>query len=79
VSTARDGRPVSIHDYPAADPMTDTMLNSTTLKSVWTEHGRIVESEVQTIFADGKTLRDTDEGQDETGTSYNNRLVFERR
>jgi len=59
--------------------VTDTMLNSTTLKSVWTKHGKTVESDVPTIFADGKTLRDTDEGQDETGKSYNNRLVFERR
>ena len=54
------------------------MLNSTTLKSVWTKRGKTVESDVQAIFADGKTLRDTDEGQDETVKSYNNRLVFER-
>ena len=54
------------------------MLNSTTWKSVWTKDGKIVESELQTISADGKTLRDTDEGKDEKGKKYKNRLVFER-
>jgi hypothetical protein len=33
-STAFDGKPISILDYPAADTVTDTMLNSTTWKSV---------------------------------------------
>jgi len=77
-STAFDGKPISILDYPAADTVTDTMLNSTTWKSVWTKDGKIVESELQTISADGKTLRDTDEGKDEKGKKYKNRLVFER-
>jgi len=77
-STAFDGKPISILDYPAADTVTDTMLNSTTWKSVWTKDGKIVESELQTISADGKTLLDTDEGKDEKGKKYKNRLVFER-
>jgi hypothetical protein len=77
-STAFDGKPISILDYPAADTVTDTLLNSTTWKSVWTKDGKIVESELQTISADGKTLRDTDEGKDEKGKKYKNRLVFER-
>jgi hypothetical protein len=77
-STALDGQPVAIRDYPAADSVTDTMVNPTTLKSVWSKHGKIVESELQTISADGMTLRDTDEGQDEKGKKYKNRLVFER-
>jgi hypothetical protein len=77
-STGLDGKPVAIRDYPAADSVTDTMINSTTLKSVWTKDGKIVESELQTISADGTTLRDTDEGQDEKGKKYKNRLVFER-
>ena len=77
-STAFDGKPKSILDYPAADTVTDTLLNSTTWKSVWTKDGKIVESELQTISADGKTLRDTDEGKDEKGKKYKNRLVFER-
>jgi hypothetical protein len=77
-STAFDGKPISILDYPAADTVTDTMVNSTTWKSVWTKDGKIVESELQTISADGKTLRDTDEGKDEKGRKYKNRLVFER-
>jgi hypothetical protein len=77
-STAFDGKPISILDYPAADTVTDTMVNSTTWKSVWTKDGKIVESELQTISADGKTLRDTDEGKDEKGKKYKNRLVFER-
>jgi hypothetical protein len=77
-ATALDGKPISIVDYPAADTVTDTLLNSTTWKSVWTKDGKIVESELQTISADGKTLLDTDEGKDEKGKKYKNRLVFER-
>ncbi len=46
-STAFDGKPISILDYPAADTVTDTMLNSTTWKSVWTKDGKIVESELR--------------------------------
>lgn len=58
--------------------MTDTIVNPTSWKSIWTKDGKIVESELQTISADGKTLRDTDKGRDEKGKKYKNRLVFER-
>ena len=77
-STAFDGKPISIIDYPFADTVTDTIVNATTWKSVWTKDGKIVESELQTISADGNTLRDTDEGKGENGKKYRNRLVFDR-
>jgi hypothetical protein len=77
-STAFDGRPISLIDYPIADTVTDTMINATTWKSVWTKHGRVVESERQTIAADGKVFREIDQGRDEKGKKYKNRLVFER-
>jgi hypothetical protein len=77
-STAIDGKPIVILDYPAADTVTDTMLSATTWQSVWTKGGKIVERELQRISADGKILRDTDEGRDEKGKKYKNRLIFER-
>jgi hypothetical protein len=77
-STAVDGKPISILDYPAADTVTDTMLSANTWQSVWTKGGKIVERELQTISADGKILRDMDEGKDEKGKKYKNRLIFER-
>lgn len=77
-STAFDGKPISLIDYPLADTVTDTMLNTTTWKSVWTKDGKVVEREVQTISADGKTLRETDQGKDQKGKKYKNRLVFDR-
>jgi hypothetical protein len=77
-STAFDGKPIAINDYPDADTVTDTMINSTTWKSVWTKDGKIVESEIQSVSADGKILRDADEGKDAKGKKYKNRLVFER-
>jgi hypothetical protein len=77
-STAFDGKPISVVDYPLADTVTDTMVNATTWKSVWTKHGKIVESELETIAADGKIFREIDQGRDEKGRKYKNHLVFER-
>ena len=77
-STAFDGRPISLIDYPIADTVTDTLINATTWKSVWMKNGKIVERELETISADGKTFREIDQGKDEKGKKYKNRLVFER-
>ena len=77
-STAFDGKPISLVDYPIADFVTDTMINATTWESVWTRNGKIVERELETISADGKTFHEIDEGKDKTGKKYKNRLVFER-
>ena len=49
-------RPISLIDYPIADTVTDTLVNATTWKSVWTKHGKIVERELETIAADGKSI-----------------------
>src|ERR1700679_4321226 len=77
-STALDGKPIPLIDYPIADTVTDTVVNATTWKSVWTKHGKIVESELETIAANGKVFREIDQGRDEKGRKYRNRLVFER-
>jgi hypothetical protein len=77
-STAFDGKPISLIDYPLADTVTDTVVNATTWKSVWTKDGRIVERELETISEDGKTFREIDQGKDEKGRKYKNHLVFER-
>ena len=77
-STAFDGRPISLTDYPIADTVTDTMVNATTWKSVWTKRGKIVESELETIAANGKVFREIDQGRDEKGRTFKNHLVFER-
>src|SRR5580698_3972995 len=77
-STAFDGKPIAIIDYPIADCVTDTMINATTWESVWTKNGKIVERELETISADGKTFHEIDQGKDKTGKKYKNRLVFER-
>jgi hypothetical protein len=77
-STAFDGKPISLIDYPLADTVTDTMVNATTWKSVWTKNGKVVERELETISADGKTFRELDQGKDQKGKKYKNHLVFER-
>jgi hypothetical protein len=77
-STAFDGKPIPIVDYPIADTVTDTVVNATTWKSVWTKNGKVVERELETISADGKTFREIDQGKDEKGRKYKNYLVFER-
>lgn len=77
-STALDGKPISLIDYPIADSVTDTMVNATTWKSVWTKKGKVVERELETISADGKIFREVDQGKDEKGKKYKNHLVFER-
>jgi hypothetical protein len=77
-STAFDGKPISLIDYPLADTVTDTAVNATTWKSVWTKDGKVVEREFETISADGKTFREIDQGKDERGRDYKNHLVFER-
>src|ERR1700693_5755186 len=69
-STAFDGKPISIIDYPIADTVTDTLVNATTWKSVWTKNGKIVESELETISLDGKTFREVDRGKDAHGHQY---------
>jgi hypothetical protein len=75
-STAFDGKPISIIDYP--DAVTDTVVNATTWKTIWTKGGKVVERELETISTDGKTLREIDQGKDAKGKKYKNRLVFER-
>jgi hypothetical protein len=77
-STAFDGKPISIIDYPDADTVTDTVVNATTWKSIWTKDGKIVERELETISTDGKTLHEIDQGKDAKGKKYKNHLVFER-
>jgi hypothetical protein len=77
-STSLDGKPISIIDYPIADTVTDTVVSATAWKSVWTKNGKTVEREFETISADGKTFRETDQGKDEKGKKYKNHLVFER-
>jgi hypothetical protein len=77
-STAFDGKPISLVDYPIADTVTDTMINPTTWKSVWTKDGKIVESEFETISADGNIFREVNQGKDEKGKWFKNHLVFER-
>ena len=78
LQSALDGKPISLIDYPIADTVTDTMITKTTWKSVWTKNGKVVERELETISADGKTFHEIDEGRDEKGKKYRNRLVFER-
>src|ERR1700730_10747377 len=77
-STALDGTPISIIDYPIADTVIDTMINATTWRSVWKKDGKTVERELEHISADGKIFREIDEGKDEKGKQYKNHLVFER-
>jgi hypothetical protein len=77
-STAFDGKPISLIDYPIADTVIDTMVNATTWKSVWTKQGKIVEREFETIAPNGKVFREVDQGQDEKGRKFKNHLVFER-
>jgi hypothetical protein len=77
-STSFDGKPIPIIDYPIADTVTDTLVNATTWKSVWTKNGKIVESELERISADGKTFSEIDQGKDEKGRKFKNHLVFER-
>jgi hypothetical protein len=77
-STAFDGKPISLVDYPLADTVTDTVVSATTWKSVWTKDGKVVERELETISADGKTFREIDQGKDDKGRKYKNHLVFER-
>src|SRR5579859_1567876 len=77
-STAFDGKPISIIDYPAADTVIDTLISPTTWKSIWKKDGKIVEREIEHISKDGKTFREIDEGKDEKGKQYRNSLVFER-
>jgi hypothetical protein len=77
-STAFDGKPISLIDYPIADSVTDTMINATTWQSVWTKNGKIVERELETISADGKIFHEIDQGKDEKGKKFKNHLVFER-
>ncbi len=77
-STAFDGKPIALVDYPVADSVTDTMVSATTWKSVWTKDGKVVERELETISADGKIFREIDQGKDEKGKRYKNHLVFER-
>ena len=77
-STAFDGKPISIIDYPDADTVIDTLVNATTWKTVWTKDGKVVERELETISADGKTFREIDQGRDAKGKKFKNHLVFER-
>jgi len=77
-SSAFDGKPISLLDYPIADSVTDTMINATTWQSVWTKGGKVVERELETISADGKIFHEIDQGRDEKGKKYKNHLVFER-
>ena len=77
-STAFDGKPIALTDYPIADSVTDTMIDETTWESVWTKNGEIVERELETISADGKIFHEVDQGKDEKGKRYKNHLVFER-
>jgi len=77
-STAFDGKPIALVDYPVADTVTDTLVNATTWKSVWTKDGKIVERELETVSADGKTFRELDQGKDPRGKKFKNHLVFER-
>ncbi len=77
-STALDGKPIPIIDYPIADTVIDKMVNPTTWTSIWKKDGKIVERELEHISADGKTFREIDEGKDEKGRRYRNLLVFER-
>jgi hypothetical protein len=77
-STAFDGKPIPLVDYPIADTVTDTLVNATTWKSVWTKDGKIVERELETVSTDGKTFRELDQGKDPKGKKFRNHLVFER-
>ena len=77
-STALDGKPISIIDYPIADTVVDTMINATIWRSIWKKDGKTVERELEHISADGKIFREIDEGKDEKGRQYKNHLVFER-
>lgn len=77
-STAFDGKPIPLVEYPIADTVTDTLVNATTWKSVWTKDGKIVERELETVSADGKTFRELDQGKDPKGKKFTNHLVFER-
>ena len=77
-STAFDGKPIILIDYPIADTVTDTLVNATTWRSIWAKDGKIVESELETISADGKIFREIDQGKDEKGKRFKNHLVFDR-
>jgi hypothetical protein len=77
-TSAFDGKPVPTTGYPAVDTVKATRVNATTWKLVFTKNGKVVEREVETISADGKTIRDMDQGKEENGKSYNDRLVFDK-
>ena len=48
-STALDGKPITIIDYPIADTVTDTMVNATTWKSIWKKKERQSNANLSTF------------------------------
>ena len=77
-STALDGKPISIIDYPIADTVIDTMIDATTWQSIWKKDGKTVERELEHISADGRIFHEIDEGKDGKGRQFKNHLVFYR-
>jgi hypothetical protein len=77
-TSALDGKPVPVSGYDAVDSVKLKQISPTTLKAVFTKDGKVIETETQTLSADGKTVHDVDTGLDDKGKRFTDHIVLER-
>jgi hypothetical protein len=78
VTLAYDGKPHPITGNPDADSGTGKAINDHTSHFTLSKGGKVVGSVHRVVSADGKTLTVHNKGTHPDGTTYDDRLVFDK-
>jgi hypothetical protein len=77
-TSASDGKSVPTTGDPDSDSIVQTLLNPTTVKSVWLKTGKPTATGTLTVSKSGKTFQGPFYGTNPDGTKWRNQLVYVR-
>jgi hypothetical protein len=73
-----DGKDYPVTGSPVADTVALKMTNAKTVERVDKKGGKVVQTFVRTISADGKTMKVTQKGTNAKGEAIDNVMLFDR-
>jgi hypothetical protein len=73
-----DGKPYPVAGVPAYDASSYKLINDTTAEMTRTKAGKVIQTSIRVLAADGKTLTFTTTGLNANGQQINDFAVYEK-
>jgi hypothetical protein len=73
-----DGKPYPVTGFPAADAASYKSVNDSTTEIALMKAGKVVQTAISAVSADGKSLTQTIRGTDANGRQFNNISAYDK-